>query len=256
MKHIPKVIHQIWWQGINKIPDKYQSFRQSWIDNHKGWNVICWDKKKILELVKFYYPHLLKLIKFYPNMIQKIDMAKYIILYHHGGFYVDMDTICNKSLKNLYNIPEYQKYNFICSKMEIVPFIKIINNGIIFSKPRHPLLKILISNLEKNKEQLFYQNQDLYIMESTGPIFYNDLIEDYDLKDVLILPEDFLESCTMLDYPNCKKKGEYLTHQHTLSWSTQNFKNMFLLIKIIYFMSPLLLLFSLLFIIKLKKNSI
>ena len=32
-------------------------------------------------------------------MIQKIDFCKYIVLYIYGGLYVDIDTICEKSLK-------------------------------------------------------------------------------------------------------------------------------------------------------------
>ena len=225
MNKIPKIIHQIWWQGMNQLPNKYHNFRKSWIDLHPNWKIIYWDKKKIYSLIKFNYPILKKIVDDYPFMIQKIDMAKYIILYHYGGFYVDMDTVCHKSFKNLYQIKEFECYDFVCSQMEVLPFFKIINNGIIFSKPKHTILLLILNNLKKYQKKQIYQNQDLYIMESTGPIFFNQMIDEYKTNSILILSENFLESCSLKDYPNCTKKGEYMTHYHTLSWTTDFFKD-------------------------------
>jgi mannosyltransferase OCH1-like enzyme len=224
MLSIPKIIHQIWWQGMDKLPEKYHSFKESWINHHPGWKIMYWDKTKIYDLIKFNYPTLKKTIENYPYMIQKIDMAKYLILYHYGGFYLDMDTICHKSLSNLYKIKEFSNYDLICSQMEVLPCLKIINNGIIFSKARHPILLIILNKLEKYQKKEFYQNQDLYIMQSTGPIFYHQMIDEYKTKSVLILPETFFESCSLSDYQKCSKKGEYMTHHHTLSWTSNLFK--------------------------------
>ena len=47
---------------------------------------------------------------------QKIDLSKYIILETYGGIYVDMDTISEKSLKDLL---ENNTKNLILSKLEI-----------------------------------------------------------------------------------------------------------------------------------------
>ena len=220
MKSIPKIIHQIWWQGINQIPDKYRIYKNSWKVKHPNWIIIYWDKNKVISLVKKHYPNIIQLLSEYKYMIQKIDVAKYLILYHYGGVYVDMDTICEQSLNNLFNEKEFMNYNFICSQMQIIPFIKIINNGIIFSKKKHPLLEILISQLKKHQKQRYYHNQDYYIMESTGPIFFHHIISEYKNSNVLILPENYLES---------DKKGNYITHHHTLSWSTSYFKIIFII---------------------------
>lgn len=233
MKKIPKIIHQIWWQGIDKLPDKYAKYSKSWVKYHPYWTITYWDKNNIYKLINTYYSNLLKLINKYPYMIQKIDLAKYIILYHYGGFYIDMDTICHQSLNNLFNNPEYQQYDFICSQMEIIPFIKIINNGVIFSKPKHNLLLLILNSLHKHIDKRFYQNQDYYILESTGPIFFNNIINDFYQDTILILPHNFLESCNLLDYQKCKKQGTYMTHHHTLSWSTSYFKLLFKILSLL-----------------------
>ena len=225
--YIPKIIHQIWWQGLDKLPDKYKNYTNTWKRNHINWEFMYWDKIKIINLLKNHYPYLLKIFNQCPYMIQKIDLAKYIILYHFGGVYVDMDTICNKSLNNLFSNPNYKNVDFVTSKMEIIPFIKIINNAIIFSKPKHILLWFILNKIQKCSEKNFYQNQDLYIMESTGPIFFDQIISDFKHPNLLILPENFMESCTLLEYQKCKKIGKYITHHHTLSWSTSYFKIFF-----------------------------
>ena len=224
MNKIPRIIHQIWWQGMDKLPEKYKRFNESWINHHPDWKIMYWDKNKIYDLIKFNYPTLKKIIDNYPYMIQKIDMAKYLILYHYGGFYVDMDTICHKSFKNLYLIKEFKNYDLVCSQMEIIPYLKIVNNGIIFSKPRHPILLLLLNKLKNYQNKEFYQNHDLYIMQSTGPIFFHQMIDEFKTNTVLILPETFFESCSLTDYQTCTKKGEYMTHHHTLSWTSGLFK--------------------------------
>ena len=48
-----------------------------------------------------YYPNLLPSYKKLDLMIMKIDFMKYIILYHYGGIYADMDTVCLKDIDPL-----------------------------------------------------------------------------------------------------------------------------------------------------------
>jgi len=253
MANIPKIIHQIWWQGMNKLPNKYKEYNKSWINKNKSWKIIYWDEYKIIQLLKKYYPDILKLLNNYEFMIQKIDVAKYVILYHYGGVYVDMDTVCEKSLDILINKKEFSKYSFICCNMEIVPFIKIINNGVIFSKKKHPILLVLLSNLGKSSVKRYYHNQDFYIMESTGPMIFDKIISEYEGKDVLVLPHDYLESCSMLDYPKCDKKGNYITHHHTLSWSTGYFKMIFIVFSIIRKYIILFVILAILIKLKIRK---
>ena len=45
---IPKIIHQIWWQGEKSIPEKYLSYIESWKTNHPDFKYMFWDEKKEL----------------------------------------------------------------------------------------------------------------------------------------------------------------------------------------------------------------
>ena len=85
---IPKLIHIIWWQGINKIPDKFKYNINSWKINNPKYKIILWDARSILNMIDRYYYNKIIL---YKRMIQKIDYAKYLIIYKYGGCYVDID---------------------------------------------------------------------------------------------------------------------------------------------------------------------
>ena len=40
----PKIIHQIWWQGRDKIPCKFNPLILSWKQHHPKWKHIIWDE--------------------------------------------------------------------------------------------------------------------------------------------------------------------------------------------------------------------
>jgi hypothetical protein len=43
METIPRIFHQISYQGEDLIPAKYRKFRQSWRANHPDWQSMQWD---------------------------------------------------------------------------------------------------------------------------------------------------------------------------------------------------------------------
>ena len=47
-----KYIHQIWYQGINNIPNKYIEYRKTWINNYSEYQFKIWDKNKIEKFIK------------------------------------------------------------------------------------------------------------------------------------------------------------------------------------------------------------
>lgn len=49
---ITDTIHQIWWQGQDKIPEHYHKLVQSWKDLHPGTRYILWDEKMITSLIE------------------------------------------------------------------------------------------------------------------------------------------------------------------------------------------------------------
>tara|TARA_B100000795_G_scaffold265478_1_gene247360 strand:+ start:914 stop:1693 length:780 start_codon:yes stop_codon:yes gene_type:complete len=232
---IPRQIHQIWWQGFDKVPTKYIPYLETWESNHPSpkWEIKYWNKVSFEENILTKYPEYLDIYQNLPLMIQKIDFAKYLILYHLGGIYVDVDTISEKAL-DLF-LDKY-KNPIILTKFKVFEELPIfvINNGIIMSVPKHPLLKKIIKHIDYKKE--FYHPNDWYVMKSTGPYYFTKIIMEYlnNQQDtqVMIVPNDVLESCTLSDYQQCKSKGTYITHDHNCSWASNIFKT--ILYSIVY----------------------
>ena len=110
---IPKLIHQIWFQGENNIPPHLKIYQNKCRSMYSNWDYKFWDKENIELLIKKEYNYLWETYTYYPKLIQKIDLAKYIILHKYGGFYLDMDVECLQNIDNF--ILQYPNSNFMVS---------------------------------------------------------------------------------------------------------------------------------------------
>ena len=247
-----KIIHQIWYQDdtfkfnnlndqknlidkINKskIPKKYKKNSKSWILNNKGWKYILWNSAMIDTFLFSYYPDLLPYYKKFDLMIMKIDFIKYVILYHYGGIYCDIDTICLKDINPL--LKYYSNANVILT--EVPPFTnferliisisgnlnyntKYLNNGIILSKKKHPFWMKVINNIIKKKyfyPKIFYAAN---VFEKTGPLMLVNLYIRYKklYPDIKTAKYYFLEPCFGYD-SQCKVKPiSFSVHKHDANW--------------------------------------
>ena len=212
---IPKIIHQIWWQGKEKIPSKYLSYIESWKTNHPDFKYMFWDEKKVNKLIEN-KPEYIKLLSKTTHFIQKIDIAKCIILYYYGGIYTDMDTISEKPLDDIIEnsnnkeiILSLYTHSFVIYKHTL------INNGIIFSKKHSNFLNELMKSMNSSLDYQYFDN-DTNVLLTTGPFMFTYFYNRYsNKKDILLLEHDILEGNDI--YGN--GKGKYVTHIHELSWS-------------------------------------
>ena len=96
---IPSIIHQTW--KTSEIPERFQEFVSSWKTLHPDYTFMFWTDEDNLSLIQREYPDLLDIYESIPTPVMKCDFARYVILHHHGGFYVDLDVMCYKPLSDL-----------------------------------------------------------------------------------------------------------------------------------------------------------
>ena len=99
---IPKIIHQIYWDfsdGISPPSNKWLIAQQSWKVYHPDWKYMYWNDIAIENFIGTFYPWFLDIFSNYPHPIQRADAVRPFLLYHYGGIYADMDTVCKKSFK-------------------------------------------------------------------------------------------------------------------------------------------------------------
>ena len=131
---IPKIIHNIWIQGYNELPEKNKKNHIEIKKLNPDWDFIIWDNTMILHLLKK-YPKLLHLYK-NPDKLSGVihsratqsDIARCVILKEYGGLYYDLDFECISSLNDLFHNRDKQFTNIntvyiASSKIEFLDYI-------------------------------------------------------------------------------------------------------------------------------------
>ena len=163
---IPKIFHFI-WLGNQQYPDEYMFFLNSWLSKYNdGTYLFCfWNDTNLIDLYNQ---------ELFDNSIsfaQKADIARYEILYHYGGVYVDADIYACQKIDDLI------KNNTIgFSGYESEDYIAIGLMG--FSKKNNFLEKIIM-HLELNS----ILNKNEKIPYQTGPVYFTKMWNLFVKKD-------------------------------------------------------------------------
>ena len=226
---IPKIIHQIWYQGKDKIPTDLQKDSDEIIKIHPKWKYIIWDD----DLIKKYFKNNTKILSTYnklEHLHQKVDYMKYCILHELGGVYVDMDVTILKSFDEI--VKQYDNYECILSNINInimENYIlcrnkECINNGIIISQPKSNFMFNLINEIHKNYNcQYSDLNKSMCINRTTGPLLFTKIYNNYENKSkIKILDWSYFEPCVLDDICDVKE-NTILIHRHNTTWINKIF---------------------------------
>jgi len=124
---IPKIIHNIWLQGYENLPEKTKNTYNHIKKLNTGWDFIFWNETMILELLKKYPKvyHVYENIKHLSGNINsnaiKSDIARYIIMKEYGGLYFDIDFVCVSSFDSLFH--ENNTIYVASSKVDFLDYI-------------------------------------------------------------------------------------------------------------------------------------
>lgn len=171
---IPRVIHQIWYQGADEIPDRYRAFAAGWQNAHPDWEYRLWDRSACRDLLAGRYPDFIPVWEKYPLLIQRIDSIRYFILNTHGGIYLDMDMECLKPLD-----PLFEDCDLILSRT--IEYNIAAMAGI----PGHPLWHHVMHRLVETSGQprprglrSWWGGDARLAAETAGPIFFARMVRE------------------------------------------------------------------------------
>jgi mannosyltransferase OCH1-like enzyme len=235
---IPKIIHQIWTQGIDKVPAKYHSYINGWKSLDKyGYTYKCWDDDSIKEIISLFDISLIEIYNYFNLPQQRSDLGRYIIIYLFGGFYVDIDIEpTGKSLNSLLD------YNFIISKNEYY-----IRQSFFGSVSKNELLFEAINHIKNNYRRKFYEIFDvLFVERTTGGIISSLINNKYHKENkVNYIEKEKVYICESID--DCqidKNEKELIAIIHfEKSWNILKYIHRFILFyKYIIFLTSIFLL--------------
>tara|TARA_R110002153_G_scaffold273339_2_gene444011 strand:+ start:12778 stop:13395 length:618 start_codon:yes stop_codon:yes gene_type:complete len=192
--NITKNLHYTWKD--KNIPEKYLKNIHSWKKKLPGWNFIFWDDKRIDSLLES------EKIKF-KSKIEKIDYAKYYIMYKFGGLYIDIDVELYSNIEKLLisNNCIFFKEKFEKDKEYYGPFLLYASKGEALYKE----LLIYIKAIKKIDNIKNINNPAMQVLSSTGPLMLDNFLKN--------------KKITGIDVKTFNKYGK---HYHDGNWFNNN----------------------------------
>jgi len=162
---IPRVIHQTW--RTDDLMPPFDRFSESWRRSHPGWRYRFWTDNDLHDLVRTHYPALWPLFDALPLVIEKVDIARCLILHHCGGVYADMDIECLNSFETLLAGRHCVLFEEPAAhQLEHAP-APMVSNAIMAASPRHPVFEALIPRFAALD---IVDASCSQVLERTGPV--------------------------------------------------------------------------------------
>jgi mannosyltransferase OCH1-like enzyme len=211
---IPSILHQTWKN--TEIPDQWKASYDSCQRVMASYTRRLWTDEEMEAFVKQNYPDMYNTYMSYPYHIQRCDSFRYMLLYKIGGVYLDMDIACKLSIDKLLS------YDIVLAKSPNVE--RYITNSILMTVPGHPFFRYVIDKLKVYKDKYRHLGKHLHVMNSTGPVFFTDVYNQY-VKENSLIPniylmskEEFSGDCSVCS--DVCAGGKYFTHVTGKSWNS------------------------------------
>ena len=170
---IPKTIHQTWKD--RDVPERFRAAQESWRQHHPGWQCRFWTDADLDELVYERAPEIAELYDRSPEAIQRVDVARYVILREYGGLYADLDVECMKPVDDLLDGPSV-------ALPLTTPFG--VSNQLMLSVPGHALFQHVIDALPRafRRWGKVWQRH-VRVLTTTGPLFLTGRLREFGVRD-------------------------------------------------------------------------
>jgi mannosyltransferase OCH1-like enzyme len=218
---IPKIIIQTWKD--DNIPEKYISDIESVKKFNPDYEYLFFTDESIEIFLKEHYPEYYLVYLKLPVIIQRIDFFRYIVIYHYGGIYLDLDITCFESFDDIlkYDSVFPVDQNFTdekCMKSRYKHYCDIgqkfmVGQYAFAAKPKNKFIKVLIDGIVNNINEYVssykvYGTTLQYVYSTTGPDYVTDEYIKYGNKD----------SIHILHYDSDQYFGKYAKHNFFGTW--------------------------------------
>lgn len=190
---IPRVVH-LTWKTKENIPEKWKPSLNAW-KRMKGITVRFWTDRDLEEFVTSQWPSELPRYLAWPKQIQRVDHARYMILYTFGGIYCDLDiepvVDMEPLLQLLENWPEH-----VCLAEMARPWgqWQRATNSFMVSCKGHPFWLHLLQNTKPTlfeRALMQLSPHHMGVIFSMGPGRLNRALAK-DTSQAIVLPNMFV----------------------------------------------------------------
>lgn len=229
---VPRILHQIWFQGVHAVPEKYRANSAKLKALNPEWRYMLWDDGSLREQCQLLGDAVLATYSGFEHMHQKIDFGRYVVVFRYGGASIDMDVDAIRPLRSLGDLDgcDLVVSTAPLSKLEVLAyswgrFVVLLNNATILARAQSPYILRLIRDIV-GTPPTSWSGKMYAIQWSTGPfIFTQSLSASFHTlgrSKVLVTAPEVFEPCYSHD-PGCTPSPEsILDHQHATSWVDNN----------------------------------
>ena len=228
MSNIPLVLHQTYKD--RRLPHHLKAYQESWRHHNPHWQYKFWSDQDIDDFVAKEFPEFLPIFDAYTHKIMRIDAFRYLLLYHQGGIYADMDFECLRPMdellkgRDIFLISEPQQHTE-GEKARKRNLDIIVSNALFACRPRHPFLGRLINYLRQYRPQSHKSD----LLDATGPFILTALHHSYKPR-IRLAPESYFNAIyhdgvgsSLRNYTaEPKRTKQYGQHHWEGSWWQQD----------------------------------
>lgn len=234
-RYIPYLFHQTWKN--KRVPGSLQKFRETWIAHHPHAEHRFWTDKDNLAFLEKHYAWFVPAYKMYPENIMRADAARYFIINHYGGIYVDLDFECLRCidplLENKHFVLGCEPGSHLQALGNTQEIPNIICNAFIAAAPHHPFMAHLINVLSKQSNSKVIGKDPNAVLGLTGPLLVTQAYASYANKEELCVePSQVLYPITKEEVSTPREhwnldEAYAIHHWQGTWWQGKNISRMF-----------------------------
>lgn len=186
---IPRILHQMWKDAA--VPPRFAAWRESWRRFHPDWEHRFWTDDSLDAFVRRRFPSLHDLYRAYPEGIMRADLARYLLLWHYGGLYADLDAECLASFEPVTGerrlvLAREPESHAAAARVGARYLPWVACNAVMASPPDHPFWPYLSALLRTTARARG-------VLDATGPFVLTRALLDFQPAETvrLLPPESF-----------------------------------------------------------------
>ena len=198
-ENISPVVHRIW--ECAEIPKGYTKGFESWLNNTHGKFFVLWTRRTRERYIERTLGT--KRLNLYRRLVPgafRADLFRYIVLYHVGGIYSDVDTTLHMNLEEVAHLSHGVTVAIDLDRS------RLLNGAILITPPRNALFFCAMGEVFHHSERRTHFTSDLDI---SGPGVLGECLRHIMGTDDKDFSQDFVEELSKL--------GFHLLHSELLS---------------------------------------
>ena len=186
----PKEIHQIWFDfnnGVEIDDERLELMNMNKMESLKhNYKHQMWSLTQATEFVEKHYPYYISFLKKkWTHNIIKCDFFRYLLMYHFGGLYVDLDFVLTPNFIKMYE--DYDDYEIVLfeewyNSVNLENSISSkgsLHNGFLLSKPKNEFWLKMMNKLVTSAP-LIHNKQDVWKLSGTN-LLRNMYVKEKDI---------------------------------------------------------------------------